>query len=273
MSVPQVDKWPGTDDGQQKTLWNQEEIEQRLTALNVEIRSNGVKIGHLQTRTFKGMAIFLSTMSARSIRCQSVLWRIWCSIRSMWTLLYSHLWIRRRWGATATMTPLEVKTATRYLVCSVLFPCPFYKLTLEGAIVTEFLQWAHSVKSGCVKKNTKLGGRKETRHTPSGRGRKLYIFKCKNQTDKIFVNIKFLVCFSFFFFEWMNEMLILWRKRQQVQFANTWPPAWCFTYIVEFKMFMKLRNDLFLSFDLFSCCPLSDGLTVASRFLTRKQSL
>lgn len=46
MSVPQVDKWPGTDDGQQNTMWNREEIEQRLTALNVEIRSNDVKIGH-----------------------------------------------------------------------------------------------------------------------------------------------------------------------------------------------------------------------------------
>lgn len=70
---------------------------------------------------------------------------------------------------------------------------------------------------GGIKKKKKenksnLGGRTET-DTTSGRGSKLYIFKCKNQTDKIFVNIKFLVCLfvCFFccFFEGMNEILIL----------------------------------------------------------------
>lgn len=60
------------------------------------------------------------------------------------------------------MTPLEVETETRYLVWSVLFPCLFYKLTLEGAIVTDSLQSAHYEETGRVKKNTKLGGRTET---------------------------------------------------------------------------------------------------------------
>ena len=64
--------------------------------------------------------------------------------------------------------------------------------------MTDSLRSAHSEENGCEKKNTKLGGRTETDRT-SGRGSKLYIFKCKNQTDKIFVNIKFLVCFPFFF--------------------------------------------------------------------------
>ena len=90
-------------------------------------------------------------------------------------------------------------TETRCLVWSVLFPCLFYKLTLEGAIVTDSLQSAHSEDTGRVQNNTKLGGRTET-DTTSGGGSKLYIFKCKNQTDKIFVNIKFLVCFSFILF-------------------------------------------------------------------------
>ena len=91
--------------------------------------------------------------------------------------------------------------------------------------MTDSLRSAHSEENGCEKKNTKLGGRTETDRT-SGRGSKLYIFKCKNQTDKIFVNIKFLVCFpfffsfSFFFFEGMNEMLLCDNKRQQVQFAK-----------------------------------------------------
>lgn len=52
------------------------------------------------------------------------------------------------------------KQKTRYLVWSVLFPCLFYKLTLEGAIVSDSLRSvAHSEETGRVKKNTKLGGR------------------------------------------------------------------------------------------------------------------
>ena len=61
--------------------------------------------------------------------------------------------------------------------------------------MTDSLQSAHSEENGCVKKNTKPGGRTETDRT-SGRGSELYIFKCKNQTDKIFVYVKFLVCFE-----------------------------------------------------------------------------
>lgn len=54
----------------------------------------------------------------------------------------------------------------------------------------------------------------------SGRGSELYIFKCKNQTDKIFVNIKFPVFFSYAFMrEWM-EFLFCDSKRQQVQFCG-----------------------------------------------------
>lgn len=65
--------------------------------------------------------------------------------------------------------------------------------------MTELLQCAHSEMWMCEEKY-QTGWQERDRHTPSGRGRKLYIFKCKNQTDKIFVNIKFLVCFSFSFF-------------------------------------------------------------------------
>lgn len=61
----------------------------------------------------------------------------------------------------ATVTPLEVRTDTRYSIWSVLSPCLFYNLILEGAIVTDSL--SHSEKSGCVGgKNTNLGGRTET---------------------------------------------------------------------------------------------------------------
>lgn len=51
---------------------------------------------------------------------------------------------------------------------------------------------------------------------------KVYIFTCKNQTDKIFVNIQFLVClfvcFYFCWFVWdLNECLRCDDLRQQVQ--------------------------------------------------------
>lgn len=66
--------------------------------------------------------------------------------------------------------------------------------------MTDSQQSAHSEGTGCVEEKYQTGWQDRDRHTTSGRGSKLYIFKCKNQTDKIFVNIKFLVCFSFFFF-------------------------------------------------------------------------
>lgn len=106
-----------------------------------------------------------------------------------------------RHGA-ATPPPLEARTDTRCSVWSVLSPCLFYNPILEDAVVTDSL--SRSERSGYVggekkkgKKKTNLGGRTET-DTTSGRGSKLYIFKCKNQTDKIFVNIKFLVCLFVF---------------------------------------------------------------------------
>ncbi len=45
-----------------------------------------------------------------------------------------------------TITQLEART--RYLVCSVFCPCLFYKLTLEGAIVTYLMQCARSEETG-----------------------------------------------------------------------------------------------------------------------------
>lgn len=65
--------------------------------------------------------------------------------------------------------------------------------------MADLMQSVHSEETGHMRKNTEPGGRMEGAPTP-GRGSKVYIFKCKNQTDKIFVNIKFLVCFSFCLF-------------------------------------------------------------------------
>lgn len=64
------------------------------------------------------------------------------------------------------MKPPEEKTQTRYLVRSVLLPCLFYKLTLEGDITAAPLQTAHTVETECVKRNTKLGGwtERDTQH-------------------------------------------------------------------------------------------------------------
>lgn len=71
-------------------------------------------------------------------------------------------------------------------------------LALEGAIVADFIQ-----SRGTEDKQSWWEDR--WRYTTSGSGSKLYILKCKNQTDEIFVNIKFLVLFCFRFLGGVDE--------------------------------------------------------------------
>lgn len=129
-----------------------------------------------------------------------------------------------------------MRAETRDSVWSVLFPHLFYKLTLEGAIVTDLLQSAHSEET---EERYQTGWQDRGRHTTSGKGSKLYISKCNDQTEKIFVNIKFLGSFSFFlffpFFEGMNEMLILWQQKTTgaVCQKTKSPLAWAFQFTVE----------------------------------------
>lgn len=166
-------------------------------------------------------------------------------------------------SATA-VTPVQVTAETRYSVWSVLFLCQFYKLTREGAIVPDWLQSGHWWNRMCEEKYQT--GWQDKRHTTSGRKSKLYIFKCKNQTDKIFVNIKFPVCFffsfSFFFFlsEWM-KCLFCDNKRQQVQFAK----KKCHYLEVSNSFFsiIELKSN-FILYLLSSHCSLSHGHPVAS---------
>lgn len=98
-----------------------------------------------QVRTFKGMVIFLPRMFTRRIHWWSVLRRIWYVRSDPYEAFCTHscelggsegLWNKPHHN-TATMTPLEVRTDARYSIWSVLFPCLFYNLTLEGAIVTD----------------------------------------------------------------------------------------------------------------------------------------
>lgn len=94
---------------------------------------------------------------------------------------------------------------------SVLSPCLFYKLTLEGAIVAHS---ALTLRSLDREENTKLGDGMETKHLED---QNCTFLSVRKKTDKIFVNIKFLVYFMFCFFvfvlEWMNDMLILWWQK------------------------------------------------------------
>lgn len=78
---------------------------------------------------------------------------------------------------------------------SVLSPCLFYKLTLEGAIVAHS---ALTLRSLDREENTKLGDGMETKHLEEDQN--CTFLSVRKKTDKIFVNIKFLVYFVLGFF-------------------------------------------------------------------------
>lgn len=77
---------------------------------------------------------------------------------------------------------------------SVLSPCLFYKLTLEGAIV------AHSALTlrSLDRRKYQTGRRMETKHLEEDQN--CTFLSVRKKTDKIFVNIKFLVYFVLGFF-------------------------------------------------------------------------
>lgn len=167
----------------------------------------------------------------------------WCVRTNPFVLTPVYKEVARGCVVNLSTTQLQQRRGHKRVLSfgSVLSPCLFYKLTLEGAIVAHS---APTLRSLDREENTKLGDGMETKHLED---QNCTFLSVRKKTDKIFVNIKFLVyfMFCFLFLFWSEWMICLFcdDKRQQVQFVMR-RKKWTF----------EVSNEFILTTDQFCLC-------------------